>query len=74
MDSLGQYDLVKGAIQQSFVDCGGIVGTTTLSAESTPRGSNRTLAPGVHMIDGLLPPWILVKPQSRQDRRGAVAS
>jgi len=54
VDPLGQYDLVKGAIQQSFVDCGGTLSHHhAVGREHSAWLEQDISAPGVHMIDGL---------------------
>jgi alkyldihydroxyacetonephosphate synthase len=54
VDPLGQYDLVKGAIQQAFVDCGGTLSHHhAVGREHSAWLEQDISAPGVHMIDGL---------------------
>jgi alkyldihydroxyacetonephosphate synthase len=54
VDPLGQSDLVKGAIQQSFVDCGGTLSHHhAVGREHSAWLEQDISAPGVHMIDGL---------------------
>ena len=55
VDPLSQYDLVKGAIQQSFVDCGGTLSHHhAVGTEHAAWLEQDISGPGVHMIDGLL--------------------
>jgi alkyldihydroxyacetonephosphate synthase len=54
LDPLGQYDLVKRAIQQSFVDSGGTLSHHhAVGVEHAAWLEQDISAPGVHMIDGL---------------------
>ena len=54
VDPLGQYDLVKVAVQQSFVDCGGTLSHHhAVGREHSAWLEQDISAPGVHMIDGL---------------------
>jgi alkyldihydroxyacetonephosphate synthase len=54
VDPLGQYDLVKQAIQQSFVDSGGTLSHHhAVGVEHAAWLEQDISAPGVHMIDGL---------------------
>jgi len=54
VDPLGQYDLVKVAVQQSFVDCGGTLSHhDAVGREHSAWLEQDISAPGVHMIDGL---------------------
>jgi alkyldihydroxyacetonephosphate synthase len=55
VDPLGQYDLVKGAIQQSFVDSGGTLSHHhAVGTEHAAWLEQDISAPGVEMIAGLL--------------------
>jgi alkyldihydroxyacetonephosphate synthase len=55
VDPLSQYDLVKSAIQQSFVDCGGTLSHHhAVGTEHAAWLEQDISGPGVHMIDGLL--------------------
>jgi len=55
LDPLSQYDLVKSAIQQSFVDCGGTLSHHhAVGTEHAAWLEQDVSGPGVHMIDGLL--------------------
>jgi alkyldihydroxyacetonephosphate synthase len=54
VDPLGQYDLVKRAIQQSFVDSAGTLSHHhAVGVEHAAWLEQDISAPGVHMIDGL---------------------
>jgi alkyldihydroxyacetonephosphate synthase len=54
LDPLGQYDLVKRAIQQSFVDSAGTLSHHhAVGVEHAAWLEQDISAPGVHMIDGL---------------------
>jgi len=53
-DPLGQYDVVKSAIQQAFVDHAGTLSHHHgVGVEHAPWLEQDISAPGVHMIDGL---------------------
>jgi len=54
VDPLGQYDKVKSAIQQAFVDSDGTLSHHhAVGTEHAPWLEQDISAPGVHMIDGL---------------------
>jgi len=54
LDPLGQYDRVKRAIQQSFVDSAGTLSHHhAVGVEHAAWLEQDISAPGVHMIDGL---------------------
>ena len=53
-DPLGQYDKVKSAVQQAFVDSDGTLSHHhAVGTEHAPWLEQDISAPGVHMIDGL---------------------
>ena len=70
-DPLAQYDRVKSAIQQAFVDSDGTLSHHhAVGTEHAPWLEQDISAPGVHMIDGLfsaMDPGPELQP--RQDRR-----
>jgi alkyldihydroxyacetonephosphate synthase len=54
VDPLGQYEPLKNAIQQAFVDCGGTLSHHhAVGTEHAAWLEQDISAPGVHMIDGL---------------------
>ncbi len=54
VDPLAQYDQLKSAIQQAFVDSGGTLSHHhAVGTEHAPWLEQDISAPGVHMIDGL---------------------
>jgi alkyldihydroxyacetonephosphate synthase len=55
VDPLGQYERVKNAIQQAFVDSGGTLSHHhAVGTEHAAWLEQDISAPGIHMIDGLL--------------------
>jgi alkyldihydroxyacetonephosphate synthase len=53
-DPLGQYEPLKNAIQQAFVDSGGTLSHHHAVGTERARWLEQAIsAPGVHMIDGL---------------------
>ena len=55
VDPLGQYERVKNAIQQTFVDSGGTLSHHhAVGTEHAAWLEQDISAPGIHMIDGLL--------------------
>jgi hypothetical protein len=55
VDPLGQYERIKNAIQQAFVDSGGTLSHHhAVGTEHAAWLAQDISAPGIHMIDGLL--------------------
>jgi alkyldihydroxyacetonephosphate synthase len=53
-DPIGQYDVVKSAVQQAFIDAGGTLSHHHAVGTEHARWLEQDIsAPGVHMIDGL---------------------